>query len=525
MRAAIVATVLLASGVACGRGPVPAPTAERWAALSYVPADTPYLVVNLEPASAAVRSKLLGGIDREFEQVTKELAPWIEDSSSPGAKALASLLTELRAQPFVEWMNASGIASGGRFVIYGLSLWPVVRVEIDRAEATEALISRTLRAAELPSAPLPRGRWRIWSVDLGEAGLAIALGQRELVLAVMPRPQLARAWPALLGERRVAPSFAERDSLSELRTRYRFLPSMAGFVDTRKVIAALSGRADGMNAELAPAPLLEQECASDAARLAELMPRLAFGYERMDQVSFRGAVVIELPAWASAALERLRTRVPGITWPITGKPLLALGLAVDLPRLAELMNLLGQALERVPFRCPALANLNDAPRALDLRSVPPLVAQARGLELVLDEYVQDPPSASGHLAMESAQMSSLPSVLAQLSLFPAVQLHQDQPFELPLGDLAPSWLPSARGLWGAQRLVLTVGKDSARRAHDLYRAPTPERSPLFVVAYDVQRLAAVAPSMDSLTGRPYREVALAIDVSEHGLRIDVAGNW
>lgn len=525
MRAAIVATLLLVTGAACGGKTAPAPSSESWPGLSYVPADTPYLAVNLEPTSAAVRNKLRDRASSELEQMTKEFPLWLSAPSSPGAKALASLLAELRAQSFDEWRNSAGIATSERFVLYGLSLWPVVRVEIDRPDATEALISRTLRAAELPSAPLPRGRWRIWSHEQDEAALAIALSERELVLALMPSPQLARAWPTLLGERRMSPSFAESDALSELRARHRFLPSMAGFVDTRRVIAALSGRADGMNAELAPAPLLEQECASDAARLAELMPRLAFGYERMDQVSFRGAMVIELPAWASAALERLRTRVPGITWPITGKPLLAMGLAMDLQRLAELMSTVGTALERGPFRCPALASLNDAPRALDFRSLPPLVAQARGLELVLDEYVQDPPSASGHLAMESAQMSSLPSLLAQFSFLPSVQLTQDQPFELPLGDLAPSWLPSARGLWGAQRLVLTVGKDSARRANDLYRAPTPERSPLFMIAYDVQRLAAIAPSMDSLKRSLYREVAFALDVSEHGLRIDVAGNW
>lgn len=526
MRSAIVVALLLVWSVACGRGAAPpTPSPRVWPALSYVPAETPYLLENLVPPPAAVRAKVLTGADQQLARATETLTPLLAGFSGPGGKALASLLAELRAQPFSEWTRSLGFSEGGRFVLYGLSLWPVLRIEVERAEATEALIGRTLRAAELPNAPLPRGAWRIWSHDLGAAALGIALSQQELVLTVMPSRQLARAWPRLLGEVRISPSFAERDRLAELRARHGFLPLAAFFVDTRAVVSLLSGRATGEHAELAPAPLLDQVCAQDATRLAELMPHLAFGYQRMDLASFRGALVAELPAWATAALERVRTRVPGITWPITGKPLFALGLAIDLQRVAELTNILGQALERSPFLCPALAKLNEAPRALDFGSLPPLLAQARGLELVLDEYVADPPSASGHLAMDSAQMASLPSMLAQLPMVLPVPLQQEQPFELPLGELAPSWLPNAHGLWGAQRLVLAVGRDGVRRAQAQYRAPVPDRSPLLVIAYDVQRLAALLPSMESLTNRSYREAALALELGEHGLRMEVAGTW
>lgn len=526
MRTTIAVALLLLSWAACGRGTAPpTPSPRVWPALTYVPAETPYLLASLVPLPAAVRAKMSSGADQQLARATETLGPLLAGVSGPGGKALASLLAELRAQPLSEWARSSGFSDGGRFVLYGLSLWPVLRIELERADAAEALIGRTLRAAELPTAPLPRGAWRIWSHDLGAAALGIALSQQELVLTVMPAPQLARAWSRLLGEVRISPSFAERDALAELRARHGFLPLAAFFVDTRAVVSLLSGRATGEHAELAPAPLIDQVCAQDAMRLAELMPRLAFGYQRLDLASFRGALVAEVPAWATAALERLRARVPGITWPITGKPIFALGLAIDLQRVAELTNTLGQVLERSPFLCPALAKLNEAPRALDFGSLPPLLAQARGLELVLDEYVEDPPSASGHFAMQSAQMAALPSVLAQLPVALPAPLQQEQPFELPLGNLAPSWLASAHGLWGAQRLVLTVGGDGARRTRELYRAPVPERSPLLVLAYDVRRLAALAPSLDSLTRSSYREVALALEVDERGLRLELAGTW
>lgn len=524
MRTAIAVALSLVLSAACGRGAAP-PTPSTWPGPSYVPAETPYVIANLVPPPPAVRAKMLNGIDLQLASTADALVPLLARTSSPGSKALSSLLAELRAKPFPEWMRSSGFADGGRFVLYGLSLWPVLRIELDRADATEALIGRTLRAAELPSAPLPRGAWRIWSHELGAAALGIALSQQELVLTIMPAPQLARAWPRLLGETRSSRSLAERDALAELRARLGFLPLLAAYIDTRAVVSLLSGRASGELAELAPAPVLDQACAQDAARLAELIPRLALGYYRLDLASFRGAVVAELPTWATAALERLRTRVPGITWPITGKPLFALGLAIDLQRVAELTNLLGRALERSPFLCPELAKFNDAPRVLDFGSLPPLVARARGLELALDEYVADPPSASGHFAMESAEMASLPTVLAQLPMVPPVSLQREQPFELPLDELALSWLPSAHGLWGVHRLVLAVGQDGARRAREQYRAPVPDRSPLLVIAYDLQRLAALAPSVFRRAAGSYREAAVALELDEHGLRMEVAGTW
>ena len=117
---------MLASGAA-GR-PAPTHVAPPWRGpeiLAAVPADTPYLFGVIEPTAPALR-------DQMFAQSGEQLVTYLKKAASGQGKMAvfaAALYQEIDGVDPAHIIDALGGARDGRFVLYGLSIWPVMRLE------------------------------------------------------------------------------------------------------------------------------------------------------------------------------------------------------------------------------------------------------------------------------------------------------------------------------------------------------------------------------------------------------------
>src|SRR5689334_9624089 len=129
---------------ACGGKPPPPPSAQaalssRWSApaiLAPVPADSPYVLALVDPISEALRAKMMARLDAQLTQSMQKLEALSGVDRSklePGARALLALGDELHGVKPSQWFEKLGLNERGRFVIYGLSLWPVLRADITDA--------------------------------------------------------------------------------------------------------------------------------------------------------------------------------------------------------------------------------------------------------------------------------------------------------------------------------------------------------------------------------------------------------
>lgn len=537
MRASLICLLSLAFLSACrgGRGPEhgAAPPA-LWDTSAMVPADTPYVMASLTPAPAAVRQKMAAAAQRQLAQATKELAPMLVQTQAPWARALQSILAELRTQPLDQWWQNSGFADGGRFVLYGLSVWPVVRIEVSRPAAVRDLVQRTLAAAGQPTEPAQRGRWQTWQLSAEGATLILAVTATEVVAAALPSELAPRALPWILGEQRAPQSLLEAATLPALARSYGLSQQLLTVIDLRAVLAILAGSATGVAAELAPAALTpalrSSSCVTELGSLVELMPRVVFGYQRFDAQAFAGSMIFEMPPRVTARLGKLTTAVSGVSWPVLGKPLFAMAAALDMRELGALLAELSDAVTARPFACPELTALNEVisqwhPSSA-LSVLPPLFAEARGFELVIEEYTAEPTSASGHLSLVSRRLDTLPGLLSAVPGLPPLSPVEGAPFDLGLDALGLDWLRGGHGVIRGDKLVAVVGADSQSRALEQQRLPTPKTSPLLVMAYDVARMRELSEIFASnLLDSSYREAALALEVMERGLRMQVMGTW
>src|SRR5690606_4254165 len=137
---------------------------------------------------------------------------------------------------------------------------------------------------------------------------------REAVFAVIPTQAVERYLPHAYGFEKPTHSVHDSGTLNTLLSRYRLLPTIVGYLDMRLGADIMLGRASSSNSEL-DKPLREalgpigETCGAEIDRVASFVPRLVYGYRRLEGTSFHATFALELHEAAAAALQRVRTKV------------------------------------------------------------------------------------------------------------------------------------------------------------------------------------------------------------------------
>lgn len=527
------ALVVTACGGSRGGSRGGGPSGDTWGVTARIPADTPYLFAALTPAPDAVLQKFAATVELQLAQAHRQLLPLLAGSSSPWAKVASTLLDEIRTQKPTQWWQNAGFAPGGRFAFHGLSLWPVMRLEVAKLDIVKKTVQRYLDLSQMQVRPVEQGEWTIWQLTFGEAAVVIAVNPREAVVSAMPAKLTAKMIPWLTGARKPERSLADDNALPTLMNQHSFLPYLLGAVDLQEIIAILSGRVTGATRELGESLQLAEVagCAADIDRLAVLTPRLAFGYSKFDEKGFSGGFVVEMPPNAVTSLRRLLTATPSVTWPVPGRPMFAMVASFDVGNTLALFGELGQAIQAQPFRCSALASLNEAGASLRRMAstpLPPIVTGLRGLLMVMEEGTTEPLNLVGHIVAAGEQLDTLPSLMALIPGLGGISIPGDgTPAALPVEQLGLGWAKTAHAALRADRLVVAVGGGSAGRAAEQIKAVPQKPAPLFGMSFDFAKVAKMSPqAAESLTGyQSFIDATIAIELRDEGLRMNFDGTW
>jgi hypothetical protein len=516
--------------------------------LAFVPADTPYALVGLESPSDAVMNRMLAPARDTMKQSVAQLdalGPDVDRSKLPVvARVGVALADELKGKDLDHWFEALGFDPHGRVVIYGLSLWPVMRLEIKDAARVHEVASKLIAAADLPTEEKAVGGQKYWLITIdGGMSAVVAVLDHEIVGALLPADAVDGTLPLVLGQKKPAHSLADAGTLQAIARQHGFSNLLVGFVDVNAVDGILAGRADGPNDALA-SPLraalgpVSPACRDDRARLIAFAPRVAIGYRRLDEQGFDVALVLETPPGVAKALDRVRAAVPDVAMPAPGNPLLALGLAANVDQLLPLVRDVAGLIKMHPFSCPSLADLNDAANGVYAalgQPLPPFLQGLKGFALVIDDMTVSPPSGSGHLLIVGDHVTDLvPMLLGNLPGMAGVQVKADGlPVALPVASFGVPGLDSAHIAMRADRVALAVGAGSAARAVDVLAAPAPARSPLFMYAMDAERfnqrvgaavgVSALQEGFQNAQGAT--SFTIGLEPTDTGLSIEIVGAW
>ena len=471
---------------------------DKDAPLAFVPADTPYVVANLDVMDDRTRKAMLAQADAQLPSQLAQLdaaADRMAANDPDGARLLRALRAEFNGKTIETFAQGAGVDIKGHSAFYGLGLAPVLRLELADPKAFEGFIGRleTAYGKKLDVANVDKQSYRKYVSATSGTEMILATVGKQAVAALLP----ADASPAMLrqalGLDRPQKNLQDDGRLTALAKARGYQKWFVGELDlTRALPLAVSGNdpligailkahAEAESAKTGE-PVANQlqkspSCSTDAARIAARVPTLSFGYTRIDAKHQDARFDVTLADDISKAFAGLQVALPGLGK--AGTAPFDLSLALPVSNLRTFWLAQADAVAAKPFTCPMLIDLNDSfaklGPAMQKAAIPPF-GDMLGLRIALDSLVPDPnsslPTFSGRLVLGTNNPAGL-LAMGQMMVPALAQLK-------PANDGKPSPLPKdmigmlGQPAWVAmtdKALALGIGAGEDARLADTLRDP------------------------------------------------------
>jgi hypothetical protein len=468
------------------------------APLAFVPADTPYVVANLEIMDDSTRQALLAQADAQLPSNLAQLdaaADRLAAKDPDGARLLRALRAEFNGKTVESFAQSAGLDIKGHSALYGLGLAPVLRFELSDPRAFEGFISRleTAYGKKLDLANVDKQSYRKYAFAASGTEMILAMVGKQAVAALLP----ADASPALLrqalGLDRPQKNLQDDGRLAALAKAKGYQPWLVGELDlTRALPLALGGkdpligailkaRAEAESAKTGE-PVANQlqtspSCVTDAARIAARVPTLSFGYTQLDTKHQNVRFDVVLADDIGKTFSGLKVELPGLG--SAGTAPFDLSLALPVAQMRAFWSAQADAVVAKPFACPALTDLNDSfaklGPAMQKAAIPPF-GDMLGLRIALDSLVPGQnagtPTFSGRLVLGTNNPAGL-LAMGQMMVPALTQLKltsDGKPLPVPkdmtsmLGQ--PAWLAMSD-----KALALGVGAGEDSKLGDTLKNP------------------------------------------------------
>lgn len=427
--AALLVLLLVALGWAWAERRLPGQSATTLAddaPLRFVPADTPFVFATLAPLPPAVSAHWMAELDRMQPLWRAQFDQWRTAARSADAEPALVPVLDLLEREFsgkraLEVLDSLGLSRQPQVALYGVGLLPVLRMTLSDPARLNDFVARLEQASGsvLPSADIDgRHYWQLADPD-GRAAVAITIVDDQLIATALPLPADPALLRRLFGFERPTRSMADSGGLHAMNAELGLLPYLSGHVDSRRLLAAVSGPQAPSEATLFTAlgvepPVLEGACATEWQALAEAWPRIAFGYRRFDERVAEVLTIVQMRPDLAAALQPLQVSMAGLS-ALESDALAHAGMALAIGELPNVVAALAERVEQSPWQCPSLAPMNKAFTDARRQVVnPALYAAAPVLssvhvtlrELVFDDATQMPRLA-GRIVVGSANPQAL----------------------------------------------------------------------------------------------------------------------
>jgi hypothetical protein len=463
LRFAALAACALAA-VACGKK-----NAEDAASpLAFVPADTPYVFANLEPmpeAAVAQWRRQMQDLRPVMVSLFDDIAAHIGDKSSQQSRLINAIVNEIRDRTTTEQWQQIGLGPKVRGAIYGVGVLPVARFESTDIDAFKASFERVAAASGATLGSARIGEQDVRTIDGEEATGLIAFEGRDVVVTIVPKDADEALKRRVLGLDRPAQSLADTGAFDAFDKARGYLPYGSGWVDTRRLVALIGTPEAGV-----PTTAFDATCRAEYDAIATKMPRVSFGYTKLDGTAMDMRMRLELEPALAKALVDLGSATPGIA---RTDALFDMAFALPVLKARDFVVAQADAVAKAPFQCAQLADLNaefaKAKTSLD-RILPPPVADLTGVRITLDHFTMPadttkPPSDFAGSVLIGSNNPMFLVGLAQMSAPPLQNLHLNpdgKPVALPaeaLGQLGGPF--EVQAALGAKTLGVSIGKDAA----------------------------------------------------------------
>lgn len=494
--------------------------------LAFAPAETPYLLGNLEPVPAAAVDLWMKNAEQMMPMYEKMLDGAVAQMESETPDALGVRVLKAMRDEFKGKFNRAGMESFGfsmesRSAVYGIGLIPVMRVELGNPDAFKALVTRveTKVGEKLAVAKVgDQEYWAAGSAD-GKVQLVAALQGKHLVLTIAPKTVDEAVMKQLLGLELPKESAMDADLLGKFNKERGYLPYGSGYVDSAKLIAVMFGPRspteqaflDAMG-EKNPAADVSAVCKSEAQSIAAQVPRLSFGYTKLEAKDMDLKYVLETAPAVGTELSKLAVSVPGLNG--HGAGMLDIGLGLDLNALVSFVNAKAAAVAAAPYQCESLKSLNDsfaeARTGMSNPGIFMVASAIKGFNASLSKFEMPegaPPVVEGKIALASDNPQSLMAMAGNFApQFATLGVQPNQaPVALPMDAMPPGTPPTFIAM-SDKALGLAIGEGQQASLQAFISAKSDQASPLLHYGVDG---AGMTTFLDLMVKQSESQLAMA----------------
>jgi hypothetical protein len=482
--------------------------------LRYVPADSLYVIANVEPLPDALLDKLEPKLDQvlsSYRVLLQHVAVMAaaevgEDAAdSPEVSQLTAIADELSALMSLDGLRSAGFSRDSTAVMYGNGLLPVIRVSVTDGGLFDAALSRIEEKAgqKMPVASIGESAFRY--LQAGTLKVIVANFDTEVVLAAAPASFDDEQLSQLLGLTLPDSSIAETGALQKIANEYGYTDHYVGFVDFQGIVnTVLGGEASGLNADLVAlagdeSPELSDVCKAEILSLAGIAPRLVMGYTEITDQQLLSGAVIELRDDIAAGLVPLTAAVPGLGEEYAG--LMSFGMSLDIKAARSFYEARLDALDAEPFECELFQEIQAgvvAGRQALNQPVPPMVYDFKGFLAVIDKIEgldlasnMPPKSVAGRFLLAMDNATALMSLGAMFS--PELAALNLEPDGKPARFESPQLQSAFDAVYLAMSdnaVAMSVGDDMDQQLPDMLAAEAEDNGILLSFSMDASRYYA-----------------------------------
>jgi hypothetical protein len=519
---------------------------DKDAPLAFVPADTPYVIANLDVLDDSTRAAILAQVDAEIPAQVAQMkaqADQLEANDPDMAKYLRTVAGEFDGKSAAQVIQETGVDPKGYAAFYGLGLSPVLRMQLADANAFQSFVAKIQSdyGKKFESVTLGTQSYQRYAAPASHLQFIIAVVGKQAVLAMLPDDAAQPLVRQALGLDRPSKSIQDADTLTDLAKAKGYAKWAVGEIDLSRLLPLASGgqdplaqallkvRAESESAKTGePVTNLMQvpaSCQTDATRIAARMPQMSFGYTTLDDKHRDMRFDVTLANDIVTAFNGLKVDLPGLGSDATAP--FELSVALPMAQLRTFWSAQADAVAAKPFTCPMLDNLNESftsiGEGMQKAAVPP-IGDLLGLHIALDSYTPNPnggmPKLAGRVLVGTNNPAGL-LAMAQITspLIAGVKLTSDgKPVALP-AQLTNALGETGWAAMGAKSLGLAVGDGEDGKLGDLLKQPGGDAGDLMRMHLDgdmytswiklmeqhAENAASMASSLDSDSSDPKQD--------------------
>jgi hypothetical protein len=468
------------------------------APLSFVPADTPYAMANLEPVPQAVYDAWSQRMKSYWPTMMQMYQGMLDQASAAksdpnaqrGIKIAKALLEEFTTDDPVGRIRSMGFKPDARYAFYGVGMVPVIRTELGDPAALKAEIAKIEAKVgeKVPTAKV--GNQDIWFLGDQKAMAVAAIEGNQLVLSILPVNADDSLKQTILGLTKPAQNLGSAGALQAIGKQYGYSNYGVGFVDFVKLTERLSSPPTGTDAQFAkaldiPFAGADPACKADYLEIAHKFPRFVGGVEEMTAQRVRLGAQMEIDTSIAAPLAAALTAAPGTGAP--GDGVFDMSLSLPVLKLKDFWIKQADAVAAKPYTCPQLISMNqgfaDSKAKVDV-TVPPPFSDFTGVRFVLDKLDMKPGSPVPDIFAKLAMRTSNPGAVLAMAQLAVPQLAtikvapDGKSVSLPSGTVPMATQPIAVAMTSDTIGISSgAGEDAALGA---FIAQPPAKDPVFM---------------------------------------------